>query len=100
MKTKNIQKLNDKDFQGFTCDRCGADLKHAFSVDGSGSYGKECILTVAGIKGEKQVKKQMSLQEIWNKMLNNPKVYSLDIYIEEYGIEEVEQRFFKNGCLS
>ena len=43
----------------------------------------------------------MTLQKIWNKMIANPKIYSLDVYIAEYGnIDIVEKRFFANGELS
>jgi len=95
-----IKKLKDIFKKGFICDRCGRHLKHAFSVNGNGIYGKECILEFAGIRGEKKAKKLLTLEKIWNKIINNPKVYSLNEYIKEYGnIEVVRDRFFKNGEL-
>ena len=95
-----IQKLRDKNFQGFVCDTCGRNLKHAFSVNGKGVFGSECIKDLAGIKSEKQIKKQMSLGKIWDKILKNPDVYSLEEYVKDYGgLEIVEDRFFTNGYL-
>ena len=96
-----IIKLRDKDFKGFICDVCGRDLKHAYAINGNGIYGSECVLKVAGIRAEKQLKRIISLDKIWTKIITNPEVYSLDHYISEYGsIEEVEKKFFKNGFLS
>ena len=96
-----IQKLKDKYFQGFICDKCERQLKHAFSINGSGIFGSECVIEVAGLNSKKQVQEQMTLQKIWNKMIANPKIYSLDVYIAEYGnIDIVEKRFFANGELS
>ena len=96
-----ILKLKDKHFQGFICDKCGRNLKHAFSIDGNGTYGSECIMSVAGINADKQVKKQMELSRIWNKIVSNPQIYSLEQYVEAYGtVEAVEQKFYQNGCLA
>ena len=102
-KKMTIKKLRDKNFQGFICAECGRELKHAFSINGSGSYGSECVYGVAGIsydRAEKQIKEQMSLSKRWNKIVSNPKVYDLDFWVKEYGtMEKVEDVFLEYGNL-
>lgn len=100
MSNKLISKLTDKHFSGFECQRCGRNLKHAFSIDGKGVYGSECVLEIAGMAAYKKAQKQISLQKIWDKIVENPKVYSLNAYVSEYGsLEAVKERFFDKGSL-
>jgi len=98
-----ILKLNDKNFKGFFCDTCGRELKHAFSINGHGEYGSECVYKAAGIsydRASKAIKGQMTLAKLWNKMTSNPKAYSLELYAQDMGgIDEVERMFFIRGHL-
>jgi hypothetical protein len=102
MKT-TILKLRDKDFKGFYCDTCGRELKHAFSINGQGTHGSECVYKAAGINynmAAKAIKCQMTLAKLWNKMISNPAPYSLDKYAQSMGgIDEVERMFFIRGHL-
>ena len=102
MKT-TILKLTDKDSKGFYCDTCGRELKHAFSIDGSGAYGSECVYKAAGINfnmAAKAIKGQMTIAKLWSKMISNPTNYSLDFYAQEMGgMGEVERMFFLRGHL-
>ena len=96
-----IIKIKDTNFQGFICGKCGRELKHAFSLDGHGTYGSECILKIAGQSSKSQINKQLSINKIWIKITNNPDVYSLKQYIKEYGsLETVRRRFFEKGYLN
>ena len=98
-----IQKLIDRNFTGFICAECGRNLKHAFSIDGNGEYGSECVYSVAGISyqgAEKQIKEQMSLSKRWNKIVSNPKIYGLDDFIKIHGsVEAVQDIFMEHGNL-
>jgi len=98
-----ILKLRDKHFQGFTCDTCDRELKHAYSINGAGTYGSECVYKAAGISYErasKAIKGQMTLAKIWAKMVSNPALYSLSAYAASMGgIDEVERMFFIRGRL-
>jgi len=102
MKT-TITKLNDKNFKGFYCDTCGRELKHAYSVNGHGEYGSECVYKAAGISydsASKLIKGQITLAKIWGKMIANPNAYSLEKYASSMGgMVEVEKMFFIRGHL-
>ena len=97
---KEIKRIKDIDFSGFYCSKCGREIKKAYSIDGKGSFGSRCVLTEVGYKYEKTIKKIDSLVKVWDKIINNPKMYSLDVYCEAMGgIDVVEKMFFIRGSL-
>ena len=101
MKT-GINKIKDRLFQGFKCQICGREIKYAYSYNGKGVYGSECVMEVAGYnnKNEKRVKELKTLDKIWAKIVSSPEVYNLNEFVRQYGsIEQVEALFFEKRRL-
>ena len=85
--TTRITKLHDKHFQGFTCDCCEREIKHAYSINGVGTYGSECVYREAGIPRQKagiMMREANSIAKYWNKIVSNPKMYDLQAYLDSY----------------
>jgi len=91
-----IRKLKNIEGYYYTCSHCGAEIMHAYQVDGlRGTFGSDCVKTLCGFK--KSVTDQLKIQDI--RMKNFIK------YGEEYAkkcnmtIEQVEASMM-SGSLS
>lgn len=98
MLTAKIRKI--KNFEGywFRCSRCGREIKHAFTVNGEGTYGSDCVYEVAGSTGAYHVDRIMKNVRAFKKF--SPATHEqIKHYAKAYScsVEDIVDGFIHTG---